>query len=142
MDYKVIFTENAMEDMDSIVEYLLFHLRNKQAACHFIDSVENGKFVLSNSAESFQLCLNSRLRSKGYRRLNLDKTKYFLLYRTENSTVLWMVFIINSKITKIKLNNSSTRRVTLVFSSYSFYSTIERSLIAYLIKEKNRSSIF
>ena len=85
MAYKVIFTENAMEDMDSIVEYLLFHLRNKQAACHFIDSVENG--VLSNSAESFQLCLNPRLRSRGYRRLNLDKTKYFLLYRTENSTV-------------------------------------------------------
>ena len=42
MDYKVIFTENAMEAMDSIVEYLLFHLRNKQTACHFIDSVENG----------------------------------------------------------------------------------------------------
>ena len=80
MDYKVIFTENALEDMDSIVEYLLFHLRNKQAANHFIDSVENGKFVLSNSAESFQLCLNARLRSLGYRRLNLDKTKYFLLY--------------------------------------------------------------
>ena len=87
MDYKVIFTENAMEDMDSIVEYLLFHLRNKQATNHFIDSVENGKFVLSNSAESFQLCLNPRLQSKGYRRLNLDKTQYFLLYRTENSTV-------------------------------------------------------
>lgn len=87
MDYKVIFTENTMEDMDSIVEYLLFHLRNKQAACHFIDSVENGKFVLSNSAESFQLCLNPRLQSLGYRRFNLDKTKYFLLYRTENSTV-------------------------------------------------------
>ncbi len=85
--YKVIFTENAMEDMDSIVEYLLFHLRNKQAANHFIDSVKNGKFVLSNSAESFQLCLNPRLRSKGYRRLNLDKTKYFLLYRIENSIV-------------------------------------------------------
>ena len=31
MDYKVIFTENAMEDMDSIVEYLLFHcVINKQ----------------------------------------------------------------------------------------------------------------
>ena len=87
MDYKVIFTENAMEDMDSIVEYLLFHLRNKQAACHFIDSIENGKFVLRNSAESFQLCLIPRLQSKGYRRLNLDKTQYFLLYRTENSIV-------------------------------------------------------
>ena len=87
MDYKVIFTENAMEDMDSIVEYLLFHLRNKLAACHFIDSVENRKFVLSNSAESFQLCLIPRLQSKGYRRLNLDKTQYFLLYRTENSIV-------------------------------------------------------
>ena len=87
MDYKVIFTENALEDMDSIVEYLLFHLRNKQAACHFIDSIENGKFVLSNSAESFQLCLIPRLQSKGYRRLNLDKTQYFLLYRTENSIV-------------------------------------------------------
>ena len=87
MDYKVIFTENTMEDMDSIVEYLLFHLRNKQAACHFIDSIENGKFVLSNSAESFQLCLIPRLQSKGYRRLNLDKTQYFLLYRTENSIV-------------------------------------------------------
>ena len=87
MAYKVIFTENALEDMDSIVEYLLFHLRNKQAACHFIDSIENGKFVLSNSAESFQLCLIPRLQSKGYRRLNLDKTQYFLLYRTENSIV-------------------------------------------------------
>lgn len=66
MDYKVIFTENALEDMDSIVEYLLFHLRNKQAANHFIDSVENGKFVLINSAKSFQLCLNPRLRSNSY----------------------------------------------------------------------------
>ena len=65
MDYKVIFTENAMEDMDSIVEYLLFHLRNKQAANDFIDSVENGKDVLSNSAESFKWCLNCRLRSNG-----------------------------------------------------------------------------
>ena len=53
MDYKVIFTENTMEDMDSIVEYLLFHLRNKQATNHSIDSVENGKFVLSNYSESF-----------------------------------------------------------------------------------------
>ena len=80
MDYKVIFTENALEDMNSIVEYLIFHLHNKQAANHFIDSVENGKYVLSNSAESFQLCLNSRLRSNGYRKWNLAKTKYFLLY--------------------------------------------------------------
>ena len=84
MDYKVIFTENALEDMDSIVEYLLFHLRNKQAANHFIDSVENGKFVLSNSAESFQLCLNPRLRSKGYRRLNLDKTKYGIYHQLQD----------------------------------------------------------
>ena len=87
MDYKVIFTENALEDMNSIVEYLIFHLHNKQAANHFIDSVENGKYVLSNSAESFQLCLNSRLRSNGYRKWNLAKTKYFLLFRIENSTV-------------------------------------------------------
>ena len=46
MAYKVIFTENAMEDMDSIVESLLFHLRNKQAANHFIDS-GNSKAIYS-----------------------------------------------------------------------------------------------
>lgn len=61
MNYKVLFTENALEDMDSIVEYLLIHLRNKQATNHFIESVENGKIVLSHSAKSFQLCLKSRL---------------------------------------------------------------------------------
>ena len=87
MNFRVIFTENALEDMDSIVEYLIIHLHNKQAASHFIDSVENGKFILSDSPESFQLCLNSKLQSMGYRRLNLEKTKYFLLYRIENSTV-------------------------------------------------------
>ncbi len=87
MDYKVIFTENAMEDVDSIVEYLIFNLYNKQAASCFVDSLENGKNVLCNSAESFQLCSNFRLQSMGYRRLNLEKTKYFLLYRIENSTV-------------------------------------------------------
>lgn len=37
-----------------------------KAANHFIDSVENGKFVLSNSAKTFQLCLNPRLRSNSY----------------------------------------------------------------------------
>ena len=87
MNYRVIFTENALEDMDSIVEYLIIHLRNKQAASHFVDSVENGKSILSNSADSFQLCLNSKLQSMGYRKLNLEKTKYFLLYRIENSAV-------------------------------------------------------
>lgn len=61
MNYRVVFTENALEDMDSIVEYLIIHLRNKQAASHFVDSVENGKSILSNSADSFQLCLNSKL---------------------------------------------------------------------------------
>lgn len=123
MDYKVIFTENAMEDMDSIAEYLLFHLRNKQAANHFIDSVENGKFVLSNSAESFQLCLNPRLRSKGYRRLNLDKTKYFLLYRTENSIVFIDGIYHQLQDYENKIKSFFLRKFTL---SLFYYTNLER----------------
>ncbi len=45
---------------------LLSYMTLLKAANHFIDSVENGKFVLINSAKSFQLCLNPRLRSNSY----------------------------------------------------------------------------
>lgn len=87
MDYKVVFTENALEDMDSIVEYLIGNLRNQQAVNRFITSIQSGVLTLNNSAESFQLCINDKLRVMGYRRLNLEKTKYFLLYRVESSIV-------------------------------------------------------
>lgn len=87
MEYKVVFTEESREDIDSIMSYMIFELQNRQAADYFYDALKGTVEILKTSAGAFQLCLNSKLKDMGYRRLNLAKSKYFLLYRIEHSVV-------------------------------------------------------
>ena len=77
----------AEDDIDSIVRYLVRKKRNKSAAVKFLNDVESAVKVLEFSAESFQLCINKRLNSSGYRKLYLKKSKYFVLYRVEKNIV-------------------------------------------------------
>lgn len=55
MDYKVVVTAEAEEDLNQFVQYLLF--------------------------------ANPRLQSLGYRRINFQQHRYFMLYRIENDVV-------------------------------------------------------
>lgn len=88
MDYKVIITDDAFEDLDNILYYLLFVLKNEQAAQNVLSDFELTKEHISHVAGSLKLCENSKLREKGYRRLEFQKHSYFLLYRIEGSLVI------------------------------------------------------
>lgn len=88
MDYKVLITPDAEEDLDRYVRYLLFEKKNEQAAKNLLDDFEETKRQLSRAAGSMAYCQNVRLKEFGYKRINFWKHKYFMLYRVEDNIVI------------------------------------------------------
>ena len=74
----------AEEDLNQFVQYLLFAKKNKQAAKNVLDDFEDTIKKLKNVASSLKVCDNPRLQSLGYRRINFQQHRYFMLYRIEN----------------------------------------------------------
>ncbi len=87
MDYKIVMSKGAEEDVDRFVTYLLFEKKSEQAARNLINDFEATKINLTNVAESLKLCDNPKLRELGYHRINFLSHRYFMLYRIENDTV-------------------------------------------------------
>ena len=77
----------AEEDLNQFVQYLLFAKKNKQAAKNVLDDFEDTIKKLKNVASSLKVCDNPRLQSFGYRRINFQQHRYFMLYRIENDVV-------------------------------------------------------
>lgn len=67
MDYRVVMMEDAEDDLDRFVAYLLFEKKNEQAARNLLDDFEKTEAVLSNVAGSLKLCDNPKLKELGYR---------------------------------------------------------------------------
>lgn len=87
MDYKIVVTEDAEEDLDRYVTYLLFVKRSEQAAKSLLDDFAETKMSLARAAGSLKLCENPRLNELGYRRINFLSHRHFMLYRIENHVV-------------------------------------------------------
>ena len=87
MDYNVIVTEDAENELDQYIRYLLFDKVSEQAARNLLNDFEATKESLSNVAGSLKLCDNPKLRELGYHRINFLSHRYFMLYRIENGTV-------------------------------------------------------
>ena len=87
MDYKIVMSKGAEEDIDRFVTYLLFEKKSEQAARNLINDFEATKINLTNVAESLKLCDNPKLRELGYHRINFLSHRYFMLYRIENDRV-------------------------------------------------------
>lgn len=87
MDYKVLITKDAEEDLDRFVSYLLLEKRNEQAAGNLLQDFEATKESLSHVAGSLKLCENKRLNKLGYRRINFLSHRYFMLYRVQGDEV-------------------------------------------------------
>ena len=88
MDYKVIITSDAEEDLDKFISYLLFVKKNRQAATNVLDDFERTKQSLALSAGSLKLCDNPRLNALGYRKIHFLSHRYFMLYRLKDSTAI------------------------------------------------------
>ena len=84
MDYKVVVTDEAEEDLNQFIQYLLFAKKNKQAARNVLDDFEDTVELLKHVAGSMKTCDNPRLQSLGYHRINFQKHRYFMLYRIED----------------------------------------------------------
>lgn len=87
MGYKVVLMEQAEEDIERIITYLLFEKNSEQAAKNLLNDLEATKISLSNVAGSLKLCDNARLKALGYRRINFLSHRYFMLYRIEQDIV-------------------------------------------------------
>ncbi|MBQ6481886.1 MAG: type II toxin-antitoxin system RelE/ParE family toxin [Anaerolineaceae bacterium] len=88
MEYKIVVTPDAEADLDRIIRYLLYEIKNKQAASSVLNDFEETKNVLSICAGTLKLCDNPGLKSRGYRRINFISHKYFLMYRIQDESVI------------------------------------------------------
>ena len=93
MDYKVIVTQDAEEDLDKFLHYLIYEKGNRQAAKNVLDDFEMTKERLKKIAGSLKDCDNPKLRFLGYKRINFIKHRYFILYRVvENKVIIDAIF--------------------------------------------------
>jgi plasmid stabilization system protein ParE len=83
MDYDVQLTEDAEQDLDRYVKYLLFVKKNEQAANNLLNDFEATINSLKQVADSLNYCENKGLRELGYRRINFLSHRYFMLYRID-----------------------------------------------------------
>ncbi|MCD8076259.1 MAG: type II toxin-antitoxin system RelE/ParE family toxin [Lachnospiraceae bacterium] len=88
MDYNVIVTCDAEDDLDKYIRYLLFEKRNEQAAGNLLDDFEETVQVLSGVAGSLKPCENPRLKEQGYKRISFQKHRYFMLFRVEGNDAI------------------------------------------------------
>ena len=87
MEYKVVVTSDAEEDLDRFIRYLLYEKRSEQAATNVLNDFEATIRSLSQVAGSLKLCDNPRLKTLGYRKINFLSHRYFMLYRIEDEMV-------------------------------------------------------
>ena len=83
MTYKVIVTESAEKDIDSIISYIVNELQNKSVALSLIDSIESKYDILAENPYSFEKSRQLALMHRGYRRVVIDN--YVLLYLVDDS---------------------------------------------------------
>lgn len=87
MNYKLIITERAEELLDGLVRYLLYQIKNEQAAVHLLDSVEQVYSRLEENPLQFPRCRDSYLSQLGYREAVFTDMKYLVIFRIEEDTV-------------------------------------------------------
>ena len=87
MDYKVVVTQDAEEDLERFISYLVLEKKNMQAAQNVLEDYDATIECLKHVAGSLKLCDNPRLRRLEYRRINFLNHRYFMLYRIENNIV-------------------------------------------------------
>lgn len=59
MDYRIVVTEEAEEDLNRFIQYLLFIKKNHQAAINVLDDFEDTVEMLKHVAGSLKMCDNS-----------------------------------------------------------------------------------
>ncbi len=91
MDYKVVVTKDAEDDLERFIKYLIVEKKSMQAAENILNDYDATIECLEHVAGSLKLCDNPRLRQLEYHRINFLNHRYFMLYRIVDH----MVFVDN-----------------------------------------------
>lgn len=87
MDYKVVVTKDAEEDLERFIKYLIIEKENMQVAENILNDYDATIESLKHVAGSLKLCDNTRLHPLKYRRINFLNHRYFMLYRIVDNIV-------------------------------------------------------
>lgn len=87
MDYRVVVTKDAEEDLDRFIKYLIFEKESMQAAQNVLNDFDATIESLKHVAGSLKLCDNPKLRQLEYHRINFLNHRYFMLYRIVDHVV-------------------------------------------------------
>lgn len=87
MDYNVVVTRDAEEDLERFIKYLIIEKKSMQAADNLLTDYDATIESLKHVAGSLKLCDNPRLRQLEYRRINFLNHRYFMLYRIVDNKV-------------------------------------------------------
>ena len=87
MDYRVVVTKEAEDDLERFIKYLIIEKKSKQAAENLLNDYDVTIESLKHVAGSLKLCDNPRLRRLEYQRINFLNHRYFMLYRIVNNVV-------------------------------------------------------
>ena len=87
MDYKVVVTGDAEEDLEHFIKYLIMEKESTQAAESVLNDYDATIESLKHVAGSLKLCDNPGLRQSEYRRINFLNHRYFMLYRIVDNVV-------------------------------------------------------
>lgn len=81
--YRLIVSELADKDLDSIVSYIAVQLANPTAAANFLDEVEKCYAFLKSNPFMYERCYDTYLEKKGYRKATINN--YVLVYIIDES---------------------------------------------------------
>lgn len=87
MDYKVIMSDKAQQQLDQFLYYILVELGNEQAARNVLEDAEKTKVRLSHMAGSLRKCDNPKLNELGYHIIQFEHHRYFMVYRIDGAAV-------------------------------------------------------
>ncbi len=80
MTYKLTITEHAEKLLDNILHYLLYQLKNEQAARHLLDEIDNVYDRLEENPLQFPLSRDAYLAGKGYHEAVIGQMNYVIVF--------------------------------------------------------------
>lgn len=83
MDYKVIVTNDAHDDVDEALDYIANRLQNTIAAKNLLDKIEEAYTELAFNPYMYAECSNESLQGKGYRKVLVKN--YIIIYRVDDT---------------------------------------------------------
>ena len=87
MSYRLNITENADELLDHLVYYLIYRLKNKQAARHLLDGIDTIYDNLIENPYQYTLCSDYYLAKNHYRNAIVPQMNYSVVYDIKNDEV-------------------------------------------------------